>query len=591
MMEDSVPAADEDALPMDEDEELIPGVGRQTCPWQRLRLRLPVEEDDDATDEDHEEEDEEDDGGAWPAGEGHSATLVGSRCFIYGGVDDRHACSAEMLVLDMTTGRWRFSTDGLVARAFHSATLVGSLIYIYGGTSGDESLAAVHCFDTETETWSEVEVVDGGGDGDGDNSTVPPPAFFFHSTTLVDNRLLVWGGTGGHLHYNNHLYSFDLATHRWSQCPVAGDPPSPRANHTATLVGSEVYFIGGFELSVRGPGDRQYYKKKYYDDVFILHTDRSPMAWEKARVGGAAISRRSGHIAEYFPEAFGEKEAIVVFGGRTKAAGQTFALNDTWSLCLRPRLRWVEQKFAADESLASPQSLALPALPAAALLPLPRRNHAGCRFGTKLVVIGGWSGRENYGQSLADVFLLETNYVQEVASTYAADMRQAMQAFFDAPQFSDLVFIVGDQRIHAHRAVVAARCPKLAAQLRCGLRESTSGEIAIGHHAYPVFRKLVEFLYTDRVEVEPDDALDLLQAADEYMLERLKALCEEVVAAAVAEDNVAQLLEAAERYGARRLRSACVSLVAARPQLLTSAPFLALPPTLLHDLRLFVPSS
>jgi hypothetical protein len=27
--------------------------------------------------------------------------------------------------------------------------------------------------------------------------------------------------------------------------------------------------------------------------------------------------------------------------------------------------------------------------------------------GTKLVVIGGWSGRENYGQSLADVFLLE----------------------------------------------------------------------------------------------------------------------------------------------------------------------------------------
>lgn len=77
----------------------------------------------------------------------------------------------------------------------------------------------------------------------------------------------------------------------------------------------------------------------------------------------------------------------------------------------------------------------------------------------------------------------------------------------------------------------------------------------------------------------------------EYMLERLKALCEEVVAAAVAEDNVAQLLEAAERYGARRLRSACVSLVAARPQLLTSAPFLALPPTLLHDLRLFVPSS
>jgi hypothetical protein len=132
----------------------------------------------------------------------------------------------------------------------------------------------------------------------------------------------------------------------------------------------------------------------------------------------------------------------VVFGGRTKAGGQTFALNDTWSLCLHPRLRWVEQKFAADESLAPPRSAARPALPAAALLPLPRRNHAGCRFGkpshthththatrlqaglvrsnacvrvastgTKLVVIGGWSGRENYGQSLNDVFLLEVSAV------------------------------------------------------------------------------------------------------------------------------------------------------------------------------------
>jgi hypothetical protein len=36
-------------------------------------------------------------------------------------------------------------------------------------------------------------------------------------------------------------------------------------------------------------------------------------------------------------------------------------------------------------------------------------------------------------------------------------MRQAMQAFFDAPQFSDLVFIVGDQRIHAVLSTAPAR--------------------------------------------------------------------------------------------------------------------------------------
>jgi hypothetical protein len=79
------------------------GGGGRTCPWRRLRLRPPVEDDDRMTDESEEEEvarapsssAEEDEEGdedadsAWPAGEGHSATLVGSRCFIYGGVDDR----------------------------------------------------------------------------------------------------------------------------------------------------------------------------------------------------------------------------------------------------------------------------------------------------------------------------------------------------------------------------------------------------------------------------------------------------------------------------------------------------------------------
>lgn len=103
------------------------------------------------------------------------------------------------------------------------------------------------------------------------------------------------------------------------------------------------------------------------------------------------FTRRSGHIAEYFPEgtlnpswsdlmssltalsAFGLKSAIVIFGGRTKTAGQTYSLNDTWCLSMQPRLRWVEQKFTTDESLVSPYSSTQPSVPAAALLPLPRR--------------------------------------------------------------------------------------------------------------------------------------------------------------------------------------------------------------------------
>lgn len=71
----------------------------------------------------------------------------------------------------------------------------------------------------------------------------------------------------------------------------------------------------------------------------------------------------------------------------------------------------------------------------------------------------------------------------------------------------------------------------------------------------------------------------------EYMVDRLKMLCEEVIERAVSEKNVVQLLDAAERYNARRLRAACIACVAAQPKLLDTPPFQALPAQLLTDLR------
>lgn len=63
------------------------------------------------------------------------------------------------------------------------------------------------------------------------------------------------------------------------------------------------------------------------------------------------------------------------------------------------------------------------------------------------------------------------------------------------------------------------------------MRESQTGEVIIPHHSYGVFRKLLEvmsylplpfyrfltflqFLYFDTVDMEPDDAVDLLPLAD-----------------------------------------------------------------------------
>ena len=56
--------------------------------------------------------------------------------------------------------------------------------------------------------------------------------------------------------------------------------------------------------------------------------------------------------------------------------------------------------------------------------------------------------------------------------------------------------------------------------------------------SYAVFLKILEFLYTDTVlEIPPDIAVPLLIAAEQYLLLRLKGLCEDAIRKGITCEN------------------------------------------------------
>ena len=63
----------------------------------------------------------------------------------------------------------------------------------------------------------------------------------------------------------------------------------------------------------------------------------------------------------------------------------------------------------------------------------------------------------------------------QTASNLAADW----SAFLNNPHLSDIAIEVGGQTVHAHRVVLAARCSYFRAMFKSGMRESTSGTIAL----------------------------------------------------------------------------------------------------------------
>ena len=86
--------------------------------------------------------------------------------------------------------------------------------------------------------------------------------------------------------------------------------------------------------------------------------------------------------------------------------------------------------------------------------------------------------------------------------------------------FSDVTFGVDGQQVHAHRNIVALRCPRLGKLFK----HQTQDKVEIRDVTYATFQALLEWLYSDDVAnlrvSDPDvhAIISLLMAADRYAM-------------------------------------------------------------------------
>ena len=77
----------------------------------------------------------------------------------------------------------------------------------------------------------------GGGNSSGNGKGYSTPQIKNHTATLYNKKLFVFGGYDGKKNHSN-LRIFDTETLQWTKTKrPAGNPPTGRNGHTATLVG------------------------------------------------------------------------------------------------------------------------------------------------------------------------------------------------------------------------------------------------------------------------------------------------------------------------------------------------------------------
>eukprot|EP00249_Psilotum_nudum_P018454 c26812_g1_i3 orf=277-2679(-) len=250
----------------------------------------------------------------------------------------------------------------LKGRAGHTATLVGKKMFILGGRNGNEFLNDLWAFDTETEQWKLLQ------------QKVPFSPRAYHTATLVgDHMLWVIGGSDQFTMYGD-IHVLDTISLKWTSPVTSGHVASKRrGTHAAVLhplQRNSILIYGGYGGV----------ESCWMSDLVILHTGcglADTLEWEELEPDGSHPSRRGYHTLTVFGT------CVALFGGK----GEGGILKDgNLSIYDAVFNRWITPAVSGEA-------------------PLPCSNHAASLLEDNLIVIHG--GR-HASFRLRDMFVLQT---------------------------------------------------------------------------------------------------------------------------------------------------------------------------------------
>nr|XP_036222026.1 BTB/POZ domain-containing protein 9 isoform X2 [Bactrocera oleae] len=129
--------------------------------------------------------------------------------------------------------------------------------------------------------------------------------------------------------------------------------------------------------------------------------------------------------------------------------------------------------------------------------------------------------------------------------------------------YSDVTFIVENQRLPAHRVILAARSEYFRALLFGGLCESRQSEIEM---QIPVeaFKALLKYIYSGHMplaQMDEDNILDTLGLANQYGFSELEHAISQYLRQYLALNNVCAILDAARLYNLDKLTEVCLTFM------------------------------
>jgi hypothetical protein len=113
--------------------------------------------------------------------------------------------------------------------------------------------------------------------------------------------------------------------------------------------------------------------------------------------------------------------------------------------------------------------------------------------------------------------ICEQSMPLDIIRESCGDVGESLSTAVDSKEYSDICFTLNDnQKIFAHKVILAARSHYFAAMLGGNMKESRAKEVKLYDLDHEVLLSMLHFIYEGKLIINNNIAVELLEAANRY---------------------------------------------------------------------------
>ncbi|XP_044590446.1 speckle-type POZ protein B-like [Cotesia glomerata] len=147
------------------------------------------------------------------------------------------------------------------------------------------------------------------------------------------------------------------------------------------------------------------------------------------------------------------------------------------------------------------------------------------------------------------IFGSYTSIVSKVPLEETHKVSDSIKELYATKLASDITLVVDNKKFLAHKALLMVRSPVFSAMFTSDMRETKENEVKINDIDPNIFEKVLKFIYIDQIDqINDNDVVDLLDAAEKFQLPSLKRMCERSVIQFLNTENAVRLATLGDLY-------------------------------------------